>query len=154
MNWRIQFVFFINVSWLTSVCKWGTLICSPCSRVILYFFPWLKRTFLMWHPPLLISTHTCKGTWGWCTSRNAYTHTHTQAKTHTQTQPFDNRQQFNMWMPSKRHEECVATHPALSNGCPQKSHQQIFLFWHHPECYCCRSHAKYPSNVQKKQTQY
>lgn len=58
MNWRIQFVFFINVSWLTSVCKWGTLICSPCSRVILYFFPWLKRTFLMWHPPSAhIRTH-------------------------------------------------------------------------------------------------
>lgn len=58
MNWGIQFVFFINVSWLTSVCKWATLICSPCSRVILYFSPWLKRTFLMWHPPSAhINTH-------------------------------------------------------------------------------------------------
>lgn len=78
MNWRIQFVFFINVSWLTSVCKWGTLICSPCSRVILYFFPWLKRTFLMWHPPSAhINTHAFR--------IQPQTSRHTHARVHTPT---------------------------------------------------------------------
>lgn len=150
MNWRIQFVFFINVSWLTSVCKWDTLICLPCSPVILYFFPWLKRTFLMWHPPSAhINTHTCKEFEG---GVEVETHTHTHAGKDTQTQPFDYRQQFSMRMPSKRHEEYVATHPALSNGCPQKSHQQLFLFWHHADCYCYKPLAKYPSNVQKETT--
>ncbi len=99
MNWRIQFVFFINVSWLTSVCKWGTLICLPCSQVILYFFPWLKRTFLMWHPPSAhINTHMLGNL------RMAYKgeHIHTQAKTCTQTQPCNDRLQFNARMSSKK----------------------------------------------------
>lgn len=102
MNWRIQFVFFINVSWLTSVCKWGTLICSPCSRVILYFFPWLKRTFLMWHPPsahIRTHEHARGGIGGRCTRRRHAA---------SQTRASDYRQQFDMRVPSKRRGECAA----------------------------------------------
>lgn len=119
MNWRIQFVFFINVSWLTSVCKWDTLICLPCSPVILYIFPLIKKdTSYVTSPSAHINT---QGIWG-CVQ----VETHTRARAGKDA-PIHNptRQQCNMCMPSKRHW-------VQPNGCPQKSHRQHFLFWHQP----------------------
>lgn len=151
MKWTDEsslcFFFFINVSWLTSVCKWGTLICSPCSRVILYFFPWLKRTFLMWHPPsahINTRAHAREFEGG----VQVGTHTHTGKDKHSNTALWLQTNNSICACPLKD----TASMSQLTQRYQMAAHRNhintSFYFDIHLTVNCYESPAKYPSNVE------
>lgn len=87
------------------------------------FFPLIKKDISYVTSPLCSYQHThAREFEGGVKAAMHCTRSHTPAHN-----SFDYRQQFNMRMPSKRHGECVATHPVLSNDCLQKSRQQLSL---------------------------